>query len=139
MGEEWVGFLSIVAIVTFVYLGMHVAVALGLTSIVGIWLVNGKLSVALGLLGQGAIDALADHNLAVIPLFALMGILVSIGGLGKDAFDVAEVAFRRIRGGLGIATVAANAAFAATTGLSVASASVFTRIAVPEMARHGYL
>jgi C4-dicarboxylate transporter DctM subunit len=68
-----------------------------------------------------------------------MGILVSVGGLGKDAFDVAAQAFRRVRGGLGIATVAANAIFAATTGLSVASAAVFTRIAVPEMVHHGYL
>jgi tripartite ATP-independent transporter DctM subunit len=109
-----------------------------LTSIAGIWLINGRLEVAVRLLGQGALDSLADHNLAVIPLFALMGILVSNGGLGRDAFDVAEAAFRRIRGGLGIATVAANAVFAATTGLSIASAAVFTRIAVPEMIRHGY-
>ena len=136
--DQWVGILSIAAIVMLVYSGMHVAVALGLTSIVGIWLIHGRLSVALGLLSQGALDSLADYNLAVIPLFALMGILVSVGGLGKDAFDVAAQAFRPVRGGLGIATVAANAVFAATTGLSVASAAVFTRIAVPEMVRHGY-
>lgn len=138
MTDQIIGLLSIGAIVILVYSGMHVAVALGLTSIVGIWLINGKLSVAMGLLGQGAIDSLADHNLAVIPLFALMGILVSVGGLGKDGFDVAAQMFRNIRGGLGIATVAANALFAATTGLSIASAAVFTRIAVPEMVRHNY-
>lgn len=138
MTDQIIGLLSIGAIVVLVYSGMHVAVALGLTSIVGIWLINGKLSVAMGLLGQGAIDSLADHNLAVIPLFALMGILVSVGGLGKDGFDVAAKLFRNVRGGLGIATVAANALFAATTGLSIASAAVFTRIAVPEMVRHNY-
>jgi C4-dicarboxylate transporter, DctM subunit len=138
MTDQVIGLFSIVAIVLLVYSGMHVAIALGLASIVGIWLISGRLSVALGLLGQGAIDSLADHNLSVIPLFALMGILVSVGGLGKDAFDVAAHAFKRIRGGLGIATVAANAVFAATTGLSIASAAVFTRIAIPEMVRHGY-
>jgi tripartite ATP-independent transporter DctM subunit len=138
MTDQFIGLLSIGAIVVLVYSGMHVAVALGLTSIAGIWLINGKLSVAMGLLGQGAIDSLADHNLAVIPLFALMGILVSVGGLGKDGFDVAAKMFRNVRGGLGIATVAANALFAATTGLSIASAAVFTRIAVPEMVRHNY-
>ena len=42
------------------------------------------------------------------------------------------------RGGLGIATVAANAVFAACTGTSIASASVFTKVAVPEMMRHGH-
>jgi tripartite ATP-independent transporter DctM subunit len=138
MPDQLIGLLSIMSIVVLVYSGMHVAVALGLTSIAGIWLINGRLEVAVRLLGQGALDSLADHNLAVIPLFALMGILVSNGGLGRDAFDVAEASFRRIRGGLGIATVAANAVFAATTGLSIASAAVFTRIAVPEMIRHGY-
>lgn len=138
MTDQVIGLISVGVIVVLVYSGMHVAVALGLTSVIGIWVMNGDLSSALRLLGQGAIDSLADHNLAVIPLFALMGILVSVGGLGRDSFEVAESGFRRVRGGLGIATVAANAVFAATTGLSVASAAVFTRIAVPEMIRHGY-
>ena len=43
-----------------------------------------------------------------------------------------------MRGGLGIATVVANAAFAAVTGISIASAAVFTKIAVPEMLHLGY-
>jgi tripartite ATP-independent transporter DctM subunit len=43
-----------------------------------------------------------------------------------------------VRGGLGLATVGANAVFAAITGISIASASVFTKVAVPEMIRHGY-
>jgi tripartite ATP-independent transporter DctM subunit len=51
---------------------------------------------------------------------------------------VAEVLLRKLRGGLGVATVAANTVFAAVTGVSIASAAVFTRVAVPEMVRHGY-
>jgi len=68
----------------------------------------------------------------------LMGLLVSVGNVGKDTFDVAEALLRRLRGGLGVATVAANTVFAAVTGVSIASAAVFTRVAVPEMVRHGY-
>ena len=45
---------------------------------------------------------------------------------------------RSVRGGLGMATVAANAVFAAITGIRIASASVFTKVAVPEMIRMGY-
>jgi tripartite ATP-independent transporter DctM subunit len=67
-----------------------------------------------------------------------MGLLVSISNVGKDTFMVAEVLLRRLRGGLGVATVAANTVFAAVTGVSIASAAVFTRVAVPEMVRHGY-
>jgi C4-dicarboxylate transporter DctM subunit len=80
----------------------------------------------------------ADYIFATIPLFVLMGLLVSISNVGKDTFDVAESLLRRVRGGLGVATVLANTVFAAVTGVSIASAAVFTRVAVPEMVRHGY-
>ena len=53
-------------------------------------------------------------------------------------FDVGEQAFRKIRGGLGVATVGANAIFAAITGVSIASAAVFTKVAVPQMIDRGY-
>jgi tripartite ATP-independent transporter DctM subunit len=67
-----------------------------------------------------------------------MGLLVSVAELGRDAFVAANVLLGRVRGGLGVATVAANAVFAAVTGVSIASAAVFTKVAVPEMMRLGY-
>ncbi|MGI9205432.1 MAG: TRAP transporter large permease, partial [Woeseiaceae bacterium] len=79
-----------------------------------------------------------DYVFGVIPLFVVMGLGVSHAKMGRDIYHVANQLLRRIRGGLGVATVAANTAFAAITGVSIASASVFTRIAVPEMMRFGY-
>jgi tripartite ATP-independent transporter DctM subunit len=67
-----------------------------------------------------------------------MGLLVSVSNVGRDTFEVAEELLRRVICGLGVATVAANTIFAAVTGVSIASAAVFTRVAVPEMERHGY-
>jgi len=67
-----------------------------------------------------------------------MGLLISVSGIGKDTFEVANRLFHGIRGGLGISTVAANAVFAAVTGISIASAAVFTKVAVPEMIRLGH-
>jgi tripartite ATP-independent transporter DctM subunit len=58
--------------------------------------------------------------------------------MGRDAYEIGQMLLRRLCGGLGMATVVANAIFAAITGVSVASASVFSKIAVPEMIRHGY-
>jgi C4-dicarboxylate transporter DctM subunit len=80
----------------------------------------------------------ASHIFGVVPLFVLTGFLVAHADVGKDAFEVAQPGFRRLRGGLGVATVAANAVFAAITGISIASAAVFTRVAVPQMLRFGY-
>ncbi len=133
-----IGFATVGVMLLLIWLGMHVAVALGLTSFIGVWLIKGSPAVATSLLAQGASDAVASHIFGVVPLFVLMGFLVAIADIGKDAFEVANQGLRRLRGGLGMATVAANAIFAAITGISIASAAVFTRVAVPEMLRFGY-
>ncbi len=132
------GIASVIAIIILIYCGVYVAVALGLVSFIGVWLYRGSLETAINLLALATADSVSHEVFANVPLFALMGILASEAGLGSDAYKVANHVFRRVRGGLGIATVAANALFAAITGSSIASASVFTRISVPEMLRFGY-
>ena len=138
MSELQVGFLSILGILFLIYAGMHVAVVLALLSFFGVWIIRGKWIVASKLLALAAADSISSYIFGVVPLFVLMGMLISVSGIGKDTFDVANRIFRNIRGGLGIATVAANAVFAAVTGISIASAAVFTKVAVPEMIRLGY-
>lgn len=122
----------------FVMAGMFVPIALILMSFLGVWAIKGSPILAAKMLGLAANDAIASYFFGVVPLFVLMGFIVSEAGIGRDAFDVANSMFRRIKGGLGVGTVAANAIFAAVTGISIASAAVFTKIAVPEMRRHGY-
>jgi C4-dicarboxylate transporter, DctM subunit len=133
-----VGIASVLLILVLIYTGVHVAVALGLVSFVGVWIYRGNIDVAISLLTAATHDTIAHEVFANVPLFALMGIVSSEIGLGADVYKVADQMFRRVRAGLGMATVAANALFASITGSSIASASVFTRIAVPEMLRFGY-
>jgi len=133
-----IGLASVAIMLVLIYAGMHVGIALSLLSFVGVWMIRGDASVAANLLALAASDAISDYVFGVVPLFVLMGLLVAVADIGKDSFEVANQIFRRIRGGLGIATVAANAVFAAITGISIASAAVFTKVAVPEMLRHGY-
>jgi tripartite ATP-independent transporter DctM subunit len=129
---------SLVLMLVFIYAGMHVSITLGLLSFIGVWLIRDDAGIAANLLAQAVSDSIASHIFGVVPLFVLTGFLVAYADVGKDAFEVANQAFRRIRGGLGVATVAANAVFAAITGISIASAAVFTRVAVPQMLRFGY-
>ena len=138
MTELGFGALLIGALVLLVLLGVHIAVALIGIGFAGIWLMREDVEMAMRLLYLSAYNGVADYIFATIPLFVLMGLLVSISNVGKDTFEVAEALLRRVRGGLGVATVAANTVFAAVTGVSIASAAVFTRVAVPEMVRHGY-
>ncbi|HEY5633073.1 MAG TPA: TRAP transporter large permease subunit [Burkholderiaceae bacterium] len=129
---------SLVLMLVLIWAGMHVAVVLGVVSFLGVWLIKDDAGIAANLLAQAASDAVASHIFGVVPLFVLTGLLVAIADIGKDAFEVANQLLRRLRGGLGIATVASNAVFAAITGISIASAAVFTRVAVPQMLRFGY-
>ena len=137
MSDLQIGLLSITLMLAGIYFGMHIGVALIVTSFVSVALIKTP-EVAARFVAASANDAIRDYLFGVIPLFVLMGMLVSVSGVGRDTFDVFQWLLRRIRGGLGLATVGANAVFAAITGISIASASVFTKVAVPEMIRHGY-
>ncbi len=138
MSATTIALCSLVLMLVLIWAGMHVAVVLGVVSFVGVSLIRGDTAIAANLLAQAASDAIASHIFGVVPLFVLTGLLVAIADIGKDAFEVANQLLRRLRGGLGIATVASNAVFAAITGISIASAAVFTRVAVPQMLRFGY-
>lgn len=133
-----VGPLAIACLVVLILCGVHVGVALALMSVVGVWGVTGRFDVAVRLLGTTSYRAVMDYVFAVVPLFVMMGLLAGLSGATRDLFSAAQVFLGRTRGGLGITTVIANAIFAAITGVSIASAAVFSRVALPEMARLNY-
>lgn len=137
MSDLTLGFLAIGLMLAFIVLGMHIGVALIVTSFAAVWVIRSP-EIAARFVGAAANDAIRDYLFGVVPLFVLMGMFVSVSGVGRDTFDVFQWLLRKLRGGLGLATVGANAVFAAITGISIASASVFTKVAVPEMMRHGY-
>ena len=121
-----------------IYAGMPIGIALIVLGFCGIWMMKGNTIIAERMLPQAGAEYMKNYFFGVVPLFVLMGLLVAASDVGKETFQVARWALRRVRGGLGIATVAANAVFAAITGSSIASAAVFTRVATPEMMAQGY-
>jgi tripartite ATP-independent transporter DctM subunit len=137
MGFE-IGLVTVLAMLLLIYFGMYVPVVLALLSFLGVYFIRGNFNVATDMLVLSASKAISDFLFGVIPLFVLMGLLVGASDLARDTYQVANAGFRRLRGGLGIATVVANAIFAAITGISIASAAVFSRVAVPEMLAYGY-
>lgn len=138
MDASLIGLLLIAALLLCVVAGIPIAIALILLSFVGIWQLRGSAELAESLLATSAYASVSDYVFVAIPLFVLMGVLVSEADIGRDTYVVLEGVFRRVKGGLGVATVVSNALFGAVTGISIASASVFAKIAVPEMTRHGY-
>ena len=132
------GLLSIAIIVLLIYLGVYIPIALGLVSFIAIWILRDNVDLSFALLKIAIGDSAMEYTFATIPLFTFMGLIVSKAGLGADIYAVMNQGCKRITGGIGMATVGANAVFAAVTGSSIASASVFAKMSVPEMLRHNY-
>ncbi len=132
------GLVAIAFMLLLIFSGAHIAVALIVLSFLGIWLIRDNPNVAMRSLALAADGAINRYLFGVVPLFVLMGLVVDAADIGKDAFRVAAWLLQKIKGGLGMATVAANAVFASITGISIASAAVFSRVAVPQMVANGY-
>ncbi len=130
--------LIVVLLLMLVFLGVHVAVALGITSVIGLYLVTGKFRIVEATLASTAAEALRDFTFAVIPLFMLMGEFIGRSGAISDIYVAINRGIRRLPGRLAIATVLGNAIFSFVTGVSIASAAAFSRIAYPEMKAFGY-
>ena len=132
-----IGSYAIVSLVLLIGIGLPIGIGMLAVSFVAVALIRDE-TIAARMMTQVANDSLEEYLYAVVPLFVLMGLLVTVSGVGKDTFDVFQKLLKRVTAGLGVATVFANAVFASITGISIASATVFSRIAVPEMRRHGY-
>ena len=134
---------SVVAIVGFVVLfvlmllRVPVGMAMGLVGVSGFaYLVGGE--PALKIVGHTSMRTVTDYTFGVIPMFLLMGAFVSNSGMSRELFRAANAFVGHLRGGLGIATIAACAGFAAISGSSVATAATFATVAYPEMRRYNY-
>ncbi len=132
----------VVCLVALVAIGVHIAIALGMTSALGIFLVTGADSHAFRtvqtMLAATAYEAIRAYIFAVIPLFMLMGEFIGKSGTITDVYRGINRLLRRLPGRLAIATIIGNALFSFVTGVSIASAAAFSRIAYPEMKRFGY-
>lgn len=132
------GLLALAATLLLIMAGMVVPVALMLCAWLGVWAIKGSAGLATTLVAHTVGEAISSHLFGVVPLFVLMGLVVADSGMAEDAYEVARACTRRMAGGLGVATVAANALFAAITGISIASAAIFAKVAVPPMLADGH-
>jgi C4-dicarboxylate transporter DctM subunit len=122
----------------FVAIGVHIVIALGVTAVLGVYFAYGDFGMVQKLVGSTSYEGLRNYVFAVIPLFMLMGEFISKSGTITDVYRGIQRGLRKLPGRLALATVMGNAIFSFVTGVSIASAAAFTRIAYPEMKRHRY-
>ncbi len=138
MGTNAVAITGFISLFALMLLRVPVGIAMGVVGVLGFGYMIGDIGPALKLLSQSPIRTATDAEFAVIPLFLLMGAFASASGMSRELFRASNTFLGHLRGGLGIATIAACGGFAAICGSSVATAATFSKVAYPEMRKYGY-
>jgi C4-dicarboxylate transporter, DctM subunit len=137
LGTDAVAIIGFVALFALMLLRVPVGMAMGLVGVTGFGYIVGALP-ALKMVGQTSMRTVANYNFGIIPMFLLMGAIVSASGISRELFRAANALVGHLRGGLGVATIGACAGFAAISGSSVATAATFATVAYPEMRQYRY-
>ncbi|MFN4311032.1 MAG: TRAP transporter large permease [Ferrovibrio sp.] len=137
MDRDLIAIGGFVVLFILMVLRVPVGIAMGIVGVGGFGLLAAT-APALNLLAQSPIRVATDYDLAVIPMFILMGAFATAAGMSRELFRAGEAWLGHRRGGLAMATVAACAGFAAINGSSVATAATMTTVTLPEMRRFGY-
>ena len=131
------GVIGTVLVFILLFLGMPIAFALMLVGFAGISYLA-SIEAALPIAARTVYEVSAYYPYTVIPLFIVMGGFAGSSGMTKDLYSTFDKWFRKLPGGLGIATIGACAGFAAVSGSSVATAATMGTVALPEMKRFNY-
>jgi len=137
MGPLEIGLIGVIALFAAILAGINVMVALGAVGALGLMSVVG-FQAATSMLSTVFFETTHSFHFSVIPLFLLMGMFAMRAGLGEDLFDAAHKWFGRLPGGLAVSTTLGAAAFGAASGSSIGTATVFTKLALPQMLDRGY-
>ena len=131
------GVLGTALVFLLLFLGMPIAFALMFVGFAGISYLT-SIEAALPIAARTVYEVSAYYPYTVIPLFIVMGGFAGSSGMTKDLYITFDKWFRKLPGGLGIATIGACAGFAAVSGSSVATAATMGTVALPEMKRFNY-
>ncbi|MGZ3411679.1 MAG: TRAP transporter large permease [Xanthobacteraceae bacterium] len=132
-----IGLLGVIFLLVLIFLRVPIAVSLAASGFIGYAALDGWHS-ALRMVGLVPYQLASAYSLSVIPLFILMGAVAARGNMATELFQACNAVFSGIRGALANATIGACAMFGAICGSSIATAATFSKVAIPEMRRHGY-
>ncbi len=132
-----IGGLGVVFLLVLIFIRVPIAVALAVSGLLGYAAIDGWNS-ALKMFSLVPYQLASAYSLSVIPLFILMGAVAARSNMATELFQACNAVFSGVRGALANATIGACALFGAICGSSIATAATFSRVAIPEMRRHGY-
>lgn len=137
MSPETIGLLGAAFMLGLIALHVPIGIAMGVAGVITFGVLRNWNS-ALSIVGTEASSIFSNLELAIIPLFLIMGSFAASGGMGRDIYRLAYAFLGHYRGGLAMATIGGCAGFGAVCGSSIATVSTMTQVAYGEMARRGY-
>lgn len=133
-----IGIIGIAAMLIMIFLQVPIGVAMGIAGVFTFGTIRGSYDAAITLFGSETVAKIASSELAIIPLFLMMGAFATVGGLSSDLYRIAYALIGHVRGGLAVATIGGCAGFGAVCGSSIVTATTMTRVALPEMNSRNY-
>jgi tripartite ATP-independent transporter DctM subunit len=137
MSPEFVGLLGVIVMLFLLGTGMWIGLAMGIVGFLGVFSIRG-FEQALNMAGSIPYENIAFYTISVMPMFVLMGLVISQTGIGSDLYYSAHKCIGQLRGGLASATVVACAFLSAISGTAWTGIIVFSKTALPEMRKYGY-
>jgi len=135
--EALIGIYCFIGMLFIVLAGFPIFISLILPAVIGLWIIGGPTFV-LEQTTTATYNISSSYTFAVVPMFVLMGIFAGESGIAEDAYNAASKWVMKLRGGLLMATIAANAIFGACSGIPTGGTVVFTKIAMPQLIKQGY-
>ncbi len=135
--EIWIGLAMFASLIALLVTGTPVAFALFAIAVAALFGLGGGLD-ALSLVASTVWDSVTSFTLTAVPLFILMGAIISASGMGSRLYNALATLLHGVPGGLLVATTLACTVMAAVSGSSVATAGAIGRFSVNEMRRFGY-
>jgi len=133
-----IGLIGMAAMLILIFAQVPIGVAMGIAGVLTFGAIRGNFEAALTLFGTETVSKVSSSELAIIPLFLMMGAFATVGGLSGDLYRIAHSLIGHVRGGLAMATIGGCAGFGAVCGSSIATASTMTRVSLPEMMSRSY-
>ncbi|MFM7484592.1 MAG: TRAP transporter large permease [Burkholderiaceae bacterium] len=139
MSGMTIGLIMFSVLLVLLALRVHIGIAMFIIGGAGFLVMNDYQSLPLlATLKNVAYARFSNYDLAVIPLFMLMGQIATHGGLSRALFNCVNSFVGHWRGGVAMASVGACAAFGAICGSSLATAATMGQVALPELRRYNY-
>jgi len=123
-------------LVGFMFLGVPVAVSMGLTAVLTFVFLGQEF--VLTMVAQRMYSSTTAFTLLAIPFFILAGNLMNTGGITRRVFRFALALVGHFRGGLGHVNVVASMIFSGMSGAAVADAAGLGLVEMEAMTKAGY-